>query len=307
LRAFFNEERVAFHDRLTKADTLPGLADCIDNLLGSLQDRFLNALPVAKARFARRCFNWIGISSAVLNASVISSCALHEGVRPAGATSSILWSRLVSTLVQAVVAFLALMAIIHFSLTGTVFLCVLLFFLALEIIGIGVSFWRGGKTSPLLWALLGLPAPRAQEQAEEPLQFRTSVQADATKICEALMEAFEAIDRAIAEHEGNDSKEEETSLTDCPHALDLLQKLVSAATQGNATHALNLASDARAVLLAYKIKAHVFDPAKNSDWFDAEPAVTSNIRIHTTDLVALTNGDNILRRGRVIEPYKSEA
>ena len=308
LQSLFSAERVEFHNRLTGARSPTDAATCIDDLLTELHHNFLGLLPVPTARFFNQCFALKDLSPVLLKAAAKSSYSV-EPSPDSPTTEPLPKAQLIATFTKAIVAIVALLAVVHVSLTGTVFLCLLLFLLGLEIFGLLVARWEAliAKLPPLFWVMIGLPAPRKKADAKKAFNVKATLQVDAAIVCDALMEAFANVDRAIADREASHMPTEPVPLTGFPLVLDLLQQLVSVDIQRNSAGALCVASTARGVLLNYQITAHVFksETDRTSDWFIPGPALTPEISEYTTELVALTSGDTLVRRGRVIEPYKS--
>lgn len=135
-------------------------------------------------------------------------------------------------------------------------------------------------------------------QAPQPL-----VQVDSKLLLDDLAEAFNSIDRVVAQTPGVQALGS-SGIEEMPELLDFLQKLWGASFLQNPQMTLELTKLIPQILLEQGIRVQDYQPNNEHyrEYFDFEPSIDRSTKDYVTLAPALLKGERLLRRGRVIEP-----
>lgn len=185
---------------------------------------------------------------------------------------------------------------------------------------LGVFLFLELGRDPLLIVALGLlialgyvsfaPIWSSQNTAEgedaNALEHR--IRLDVDRMLGSLSRACDAFDRAAAEvADALHSRQQRPALvpiSESQEVLELLQGLAEAAQRDHAELALARSNDVRSILQARGLTL-VDYPAKGGGqdgWFEFEPSLDAGSREYRTLRPALTRGETLLLKGRVVEP-----
>jgi hypothetical protein len=173
------------------------------------------------------------------------------------------------------------------------------------------------------------------ENSPGSLQLRSAsqlnVRVDSKVLLDNLADALNTIDRAVAQAEEVQKPLGSSSgIEEMPELLNFLQMLMGASSLENPEMTLELTKLIPQILMEQGIRVQSFsipnrdldprpanilnqftdrsnDEHSSREYFDFEPPIDPSAKDYVTITPALLKGEQVLRRGRVIEPAYSEA
>lgn len=312
LQSLFEDTRTEFKKKIESAADPKFAAAEIENLLEALERAFLDQLAVHVARLAGMLFSELRVMPEAL--AIVKQVETAQPSPPVVETGKSAvptvspWSRALFKAVQICLA--VQVFVVAEKPAGHGHSLLILLLTALLIADLFMDVWVAFSQKQLRPLVRGSAiqlgtTPRLTEAAPAFLPSRLNI--DANALCSTLSKAFGVVDDATSILSQLLAQERtQTGLTDFHEIVTFFQALISAGVWDSAPRALNLAKEAKGLLLVQGIKAQVFRAGENDQVFDFEPAVVPDIKECTTDLVALRTDKGLLRRGRVLEPYVSK-
>jgi hypothetical protein len=141
-------------------------------------------------------------------------------------------------------------------------------------------------------------------QALEVPQIITRV--DSKVLLDNIADALNTIDRAVAQTEAVKKPLDSTGgIVEIPELLNFLQMLIGTSSLENPEMTLELTKLLPQILMEQGIRVQVYRPNdehSSRGYFDFEPPIDQSAKDYVTLAPALLKGEQVLRRGRVIEP-----
>jgi hypothetical protein len=141
-------------------------------------------------------------------------------------------------------------------------------------------------------------------QALEAPQIITRV--DSKVLLDNIADALNTIDRAVAQTEAVKKPLDSTGgIVEIPELLNFLQMLIGTSSLENPEMTLELTKLLPQILMEQGIRVQVYRPNdehSSRGYFDFEPPIDQSAKDYVTLAPALLKGEQVLRRGRVIEP-----
>lgn len=137
-----------------------------------------------------------------------------------------------------------------------------------------------------------------------------TIQVDSKFFLDNLADILSTIDRAVAQVSVMNKPLTSGGVEEMPEMLDFLQKLWGASFLGNPYMALEISKMVPQILMDQGIFVQNYRPNDQQiprEYFDFEPSIDRNSKEYITLIPALLKGDQLLRRGRVIEPISKPA
>jgi hypothetical protein len=173
-----------------------------------------------------------------------------------------------------------------------------------------------GATVALKTIHLVKPSPESKDVSSPTKSLEinsTGVALDKKELLVYLEQTFNVIDDTVAEYSRlSEPVESKPKLEDHPEMLEFIQNLIGETltleTQLPPIFQLRI-KELSSILRKYGIRSQIYQdnaPDTVKELFDFEPSLDPNLQNNITAKPALTKGDQILLRGRVIEPSSSE-
>jgi hypothetical protein len=305
LQTLFSFERDTLHAALISAKTLKEACDAYDRSLCRVNDAFIEKLPIPAARKAHTLLGLLRFWSEVW----LACSKVEFEFAPKRANSKAATNARLKNVKLVIMLGLLILSVWLIGPYSPVAICVIAIVMALlgaELFGmLYAAFNRKANVRTLLYDLCGIDQSQQERpdgsDVEHAVCMRPNI--DASSICNSLFNAYGEIDRFMEESDKTSDKPPTGGLVDFAEALDVLQKLASAAHLNDADRSLSYAKEVRSALLSAGLRVHVNSSEVSRDGFDYEPAVVSSITTAFTELVAISQAGLIVRRGRIIEAY----
>ncbi len=124
-----------------------------------------------------------------------------------------------------------------------------------------------------------------------------------------IADALNTIDRAVAQAEAVKTLDSNSEIEEMPELLNFLQTLIGVSSLENPDMTLELTKLLPQILMEQGIRVQSYranDERSSRKYFDFEPPI-DDTKNYVTLAPALLKGEQVLRRGRVIEPAYSGA
>lgn len=289
LLTLFSKGRSKLQAEIDRATSLDAVVKLVQNQLDDLKTMYIGDLSVAQARLALFFLDTLRQSVAILTAAneTKSHPDPQQIIGGAMLPNSIL--KLLQVLIC--VGVLGLL----FSLTRSAPLAWMDILLMSLLIGLEVAI-QLNKVNPE-------NSPASLQLIEAP---QLSVQVDSKVLLDNIADALNTIDRAVAQAEEVKKPFNSTSeIEEIPELLNFLQMLIGTSSFENPEMTLELTKLLPQILMEQGIRVQVYRPNdehSSRGYFDFEPPIDQSARDYVTLAPALLKGEQVLRRGRVIEP-----
>ena len=286
LLALFSKGRSELQTEIDKATSLDAVVKLVQNRLDDLKTMYIGDLSVAQARLVLFFLDTLRQSVAMLTAAnETKSHPPQQIIRGATRPYSIL------NLLQAIICIGIL--VLSFSLTRSDPLAWMAILLMSLLIGLEVAIQLDTNQENSS----GL-------QALEAPQIITRV--DSKVLLDNIADALNTIDRAVAQTEAVKKPLDSTGgIVEIPELLNFLQMLIGTSSLENPEMTLELTKLLPQILMEQGIRVQVYRPNdehSSRGYFDFEPPIDQSAKDYVTLAPALLKGEQVLRRGRVIEP-----
>lgn len=296
LLTLFGKGRGELQTELDQATSLEQVVKLVQNRLDDLKTMYIGDLSVTQARLALFFLDTLRQSIASLTAANNTKVSGSDPQQ----TISKTW----------------------FSDNGLI----LRLLQALICVGILASLFSLTRSAPLAWmtilllsVLIGLEALQLgnlnQENSAGSLMPASAPQltmrVDSKVLLDNLGDALNTIDRAISQAEQVKKPEGSTSgIEEMPELLNFIQMLIGASSRENPEMTHELSKLIPQILMEQGIRVQSYRPSdehSSRGYFDFEPPIDQSAKDYVTLAPALLKGEQVIRRGRVIEPAYSEA
>lgn len=284
LLTLFSKGRSELQTEIDRATSLDAVVKLLQNRLNDLKSIYIGDLSVAQARLALFFLE-------VLQQSVATIAAANETKLPpqqqiiSEATFS---PNNILKLLQGLICISILVSL--FSLTSSeplAWMGILLMFLLL---GLEVAIQLNKNTS---------------DSVTLPAAPQINVRVDSKILLDNIADALNTIDRAVAQAEEVKPLSSTTGVEEMPELLNFLQTLIGTSSLENPDMTLELTKLLPQILIAQGIGVQSYQPNDTHSargYFDFEPSIDQSAKDYVTLAPALLKGEQVLRRGRVIEP-----
>jgi hypothetical protein len=285
LLALFSKGRSELQTEIDKATSLDAVVKLVQNRIDELKTMYIGDLSVAQARLVLFFLDTLRQSVAMLTAAnETKSHPPQQIIRGATRPYSIL------NLLQAIICIGIL--VLSFSLTRSDPLAWMAILLMSLLIGLEVAIQLDTNQENSS----GL-------QALEAPQIITRV--DSKVLLDNIADALNTIDRAVAQTEAVKPLDSTGGIVEIPELLNFLQMLIGTSSFENPEMTLELTKLLPQILMEQGIRVQVYRPNdehSSRGYFDFEPPIDQSAKDYVTLAPALLKGEQVLRRGRVIEP-----
>ena len=305
LLTLFGKGRSELQAEIDKATSLEQVVKLVQNRLDELKTMYIGELSVAQARLALFFLDVLRQSIATLAAASIATLSTANGTNVSRPTPQQIISQTTGFSPNSLVLKLL-----------QVLICIGIFF----------SFFSSTRYDPFAWMailllslLIGLEVALQlskdnTENSPSSLQrleaSQLIVQVDSKVLIDNLGDALNTIDRAVAQAEEVKKSLGTSGIEEMPEILNFLQMLMGASSLENPEMTLELTKLIPQVLMEQGIRVQSYRPNDDHSsrgYFDFEPPIDESAKEYVTLTPALLKGENVLRRGRVIEPAYSGA
>lgn len=288
LLTLFSKGRSELQTEIDRATNLDQVVKLVQNQLNDLKSIYIGDLSVAQARLALFFLE-------VLQQSVATLAANETKLQPqqqiiSQATFS---PNNILKLLQGLTCISILVSL--FSLTSSEPLAWMGILLMLLLLGLEVAIQLNKDTS----ASINLPAAP-----------QINVRVDSKILLDNIADALNTIDRAVAQAEEVKPLSSTSGVEEMPELLNFLQTLIGASSLENPDMTLELTKLLPQILIEQGIGVQSYRPNdahSSRGYFDFEPSIDQSAKDYVTLAPALLKGEQVLRRGRVIEPAYSSA
>jgi len=295
LLTLFGKGRSELQTELDQATSLEQVVKLVQNRLDDLKTMYIGDLSVTQARLALFFLDTLRQSIASLTAANNTKVSGSDPQQ----TISKTW----------------------FSDNGLI----LKLLQALICVGILVSLSSLTRSAPLAWmtilllsVLIGLEVALQLDKDNQensagslmPTQAsQLTMRVDSKVLLDNLGDALNTIDRAIAQAEVVNKPEGSTNgIEEMPELLNFIQMLIGASSRENPEMTHELSKLIPQILMEQGIRVQSYRPSdehSSRGYFDFEPPIDESAKDYVTLAPALLKGEQVLRRGRVIEPFQS--
>ncbi len=289
LLTLFSKGRSELQTEIDKATSLDAVVKLVQNRIDDLKTMYIGDLSVAQARLALFFLDTLRQSVAILTAANETvSPPPQQIISAAKRPHSIL------KLLQVIICIGIL--VLLFSLTRSDPLDWIAILLMSLLIGLEVAIQldTNQENSPGIQSL-------------EVPQMTTRVD---SKFLDNIADALSTIDRAVAQAEEVTLDVSTGGIGEIPELLNFLQMLIGTSSFENPEMTLELTKLLPQILMEQGIRVQVYRPNdehSSRGYFDFEPPIDQSAKDYVTLAPALLKGEQVLRRGRVIEPAYSGA
>jgi len=295
LLTLFSKGRSELQTEIAQATSIEQVVKLVQNQLNDLKTMYIGDLSVAQARLALFFLDTLRQSVAILTAANETkiSCPdpqlISEPTRP---------NSLILKLLQVIIC-VGILGLL-FSLTESDPLAWMVILLMSLLIGLEVALQldKGNpENSPSFLQPMSAP--------------QLTVRVDSKVLLDNIADALNTIDRAVAQAEEVKKPLDSTSgIEEMPELLNFLQTLMGVSSFENPEMTLELTKLLPQILMEQGIQVQSYRPHdehSSRGYFDFEPPIDQSAKDYVTLAPALLKGEQLLRRGRVIEPAYSGA
>jgi hypothetical protein len=295
LLTLFSKGRSELQTEIDQATSIEQVVKLVQNQLNDLKTMYIGDLSVAQARLALFFLDTLRQSVAILTAANETkiSCPdpqlISEPTRP---------NSLILKLLQVIIC-VGILGLL-FSLTESDPLAWMVILLMSLLIGLEVALQldKGNPENSLSFL-----QPMSASQL--------TVRVDSKVLLDNIADALNTIDRAVAQAEEVKKPLDSTSgIEEMPELLNFLQTLMGVSSFENPEMTLELTKLLPQILMEQGIQVQSYRPHdehSSRGYFDFEPPIDQSAKDYVTLAPALLKGEQLLRRGRVIEPAYSGA
>lgn len=290
LLTLFSRGRSELQTEIDKATSLDAVVKLIQNRLDDLKTMYIGDLSVAQARLVLFFLDTLRQSVATLTAvKETQSRPDPQQIISQTHPNSIL------KLLQGIICLGIL--VLLFSLTRSAPLTWMSILLMSVIIGLEAAIQLGKGNSQNSPNSFQLEAPQM------------IVRVDSKVLLDNIADALNTIDRAVAQAEAVKTLDSNSEIEEMPELLNFLQTLMGVSSLENPDMTLELTKLLPQILMEQGIRVQSYranDEHSSRGYFDFEPPI-DDAKNYVTLAPALLKGEQVLRRGRVIEPAYSSA
>lgn len=290
LLTLFSKGRSELQTEIDKATSLDAVVKLIQNRLDDLKTMYIGDLSVAQARLVLFFLDTLRQSVATLTAvNETQSRSDPQQIISQTHPNSIL------KLLQGIICLGIL--VLLFSLTRSAPLTWMSILLMSVLIGLEAAIQLGKGNSQNSLDAFQLEAPQI------------IVRVDSKVLLDNIADALNTIDRAVAQAEAVKNLDSNSEIEEMPELLNFLQTLMGVSSLENPDMTLELTKLLPQILLEQGIRVQSYranDEHSSRGYFDFEPPI-DDAKNYVTLAPALLKGEQVLRRGRVIEPAYSGA
>lgn len=290
LLTLFSKGRSELQTEIDEATSLDAVVKLIQNRLDDLKTMYIGDLSVAQARLVLFFLDTLRQSVATLTAvNETQSRSDPQQIISQTHPNSIL------KLLQGTICLGIL--VLLFSLTRSAPLTWMSILLMSVLIGLEAAIQLGKGNSQ--------NSPDSF-QLEAPQMF---IRVDSKVLLDNIADALNTIDRAVAQAEAVKTLDSNSEIEEMPELLNFLQTLMGVSSLENPDMTLELTKLLPQILMEQGIRVQSYranDEHSSRGYFDFEPPI-DDTKNYVTLAPALLKGEQVLRRGRVIEPVYSGA
>lgn len=293
LLTLFSKERSELQTEIEKETSLEQVVKLVQNRLDDIKTMYIGDLSVAQARLALFFLDTLRQSVATLAAANEARVKDSEAGQTINQATRFSPNSLILKLLQALICIGILGSLL--SLTRTAPGAWMAILLTSLLVGLEVAVQLDKdkqENSP------GSPGLMAAPEG--------IVRVDSKVLLDNLGDALNTIDRAVAQAEEVKKPLGSTSeIEEMPELLNFLQMLIGTSSLENPEMTLELTKLIPQILMEQGIRVQSYRPNdEHSDrgYFDFEPPIDESAKDYVTLAPALLKGEQVLRRGRVIEP-----
>lgn len=289
LLTLFSKGRSELQTEIDRATSLDAVVKLVQNRIDDLKTMYIGDMSVAQARLALFFLDTLRQSVAILTAANET-----KSPPPQQIISVATRPRSILKLLQAIICIGIL--VLLFSLTQSDPLDWIAILLMSLLIGLEVAIQldTNQENSP---GLQSLEAPQVITRVD-------------SKFLDNIADALNTIDRAVAQAEEVKPLDSTSGIGEIPELLNFLQMLIGTSSLENPEMTLELTKLLPQILMEQGIRVQVYRPNdehSSRGYFDFEPPIDQSAKDYVTLAPALLKGEQVLRRGRVIEPAYSGA
>lgn len=298
LLTLFSKERSELQTELDKATSLEEVVKLVQNRVDDLKTMYIGDLSVAQARLALFFLDTLRQSVATLIAAKETKVSCPQPQQMISQATRFSPNSLILKLLQVLICVGILVSLV--SLARSAPLAWMAILLMSLLIGLEVAIQLdkdNHENSP------GSPGFIEASQA--------IVRVDSKVLLDNLTDALNTIDRAVAQAQEVKKPLGSTSgIEEVPELLNFLQMLIGASSLENPEMTLELTKLLPQILMEQGIRVQSYRPNDEHTErgnFDFEPPIDESTKDYVTLSPALLKGEQVIRRGRVIEPAFSGA
>lgn len=293
LFTLFGKERKELQTEIDQATSPEQVVRLVQNRLDDLKTNYIGDLSVAQARLALFFIDTLRQSVATLSAANEQKSDL---VRKQTISQAIHPNSLILKLLQLLICVGVLVSL--FSLTRSAPLAWMAILLMSLLVGLEVA--------------VQLDKDNYAPSSSTPIEgLQSVVRVDSQVLLDNIADALNTIDRAVAQAEEVKKPLSSTDgIEEMPELLNFIQMLIGASALENPDMTLELSKLIPQILMAQGIRVQSYRPndeRSSRDYFSFEPPIDQSAKEYVTLTPALLKGEQVLRKGRVIEPLYSEA
>lgn len=294
LLTLFSKGRSELQAEIDRATSLDAVVKLVQNRIDDLKTMYIGDLSVAQARLALFFLDTLRQSVAILTAANKTKSRPDPQQIISGAMLS---PNSILKLLQVLICVSVL--VLLFSLTRSAPLAWMDILLMSLLIGLEVAI-QLNKVKPE-------NSPDSLQLVEAP---QLIVRVDSKVLLDNIADALNTIDRAVAQAEEVKPLDSTSGIGEIPELLNFLQMLIGTSSLENPEMTLELTKLLPQILMEQGIRVQVYRPNdehSSRGYFDFEPPIDQSAKDYVTLAPALLKGEQVLRRGRVIEPAYSGA
>ncbi len=298
LLTVFSKERSELQTEIDQATSLEQVVKLVQNRLDNLKTMYIGDLSVPQARLALFFLDTLRQSLATLTAANQTKVASPDPEQIINQATRFSPKSLILKLLQVLICAGILVSL--FSLTSSDPLAWMAILLMSLLIGLEVATQLDDFHENNPGSVQPMAAPQLIGRV------------DSKVLLDNLADALNTIDRAVAQTEEVQKPLTTNGIEEMAEVLNFLQMLMGASSLENPDMTLELSKLLPQILMEQGIRAQNFsirsnDEDSSREYFDFEPPIDPSAKDYVTITPALLKGEQVLRRGRVIEPGKVSA
>lgn len=292
LLTLFSKERSELQTEIDKETNLEQVVKLVQNRIDDIKTAYIGDLSVAQARLALFFLDTLRQSVATLAAANETRVKNPEPGQIINQATRFSPNSLILKLLQALICMGILGSLLSLTRTAPGAWMAILLTSLLVGLEVAVQLDKDKQESPGSVGVMAAP--------------QGVVRVDSKVLLDNLGDALNTIDRAVAQAEEVKKPLGSTSeIEEMPELLNFLQMLIGTSSLENPEMTLELTKLIPQILMEQGIRVQSYRPNdEHSDrgYFDFEPPIDESAKDYVTLTPALLKGEQVLRRGRVIEP-----
>lgn len=293
LITLFEKERSELQREIEQASSLDQVVKLVQSRLDNLERNYMGELNVAQVRLASFFLETLRQSVAALSAANEVKLSSPPAKSIPNPTTKLSPKKLILKVLQALACtgiFTSLGSLIPHDPEVVMPMLLVSVLVGLEVVlQLDKTSSENNSSTPALLPPTSLPVVRVDSQV----------------LLGNLADALNTIDQAVIRVTDVKRNADASGIEELPELLTLIQRLWGASVLNKPQMAIELTKLLPQVLMEEGIRAQIYqpnEPQKYREYFDFEPSIDPAAKDSITITPALFKGDNLLRRGRVIEP-----